>query len=219
MNTNTLPEDLVNFLSSGAKLKYDTTKCEIGAVELKNLHDLKLNNFRMELPRVNKHNNHPEHAPQAKIQCVSLLKHCDGYDAWGMLCWFPSIHQYGTIDVDNGLIYSFGIAISWREICKEPIKWLEYQWASDSLPWDPNLRADLSTSAKNSECALHFLNKPVYHDDDLPLLESVYTDLRARYAQLPTERQFLAKAKLEALENDIRRIYTRKSESIPAKLL
>lgn len=130
-----LPSDLVIFLRGRRELVYPAADCEVGAVVLEWLEDLELSKAEVHVDDEEMFADDPHfgEAGHYVIPCVSLLLDCAGYLPWGILCWFPTERQFGTVDSDHGKVVLFGPEIGWSEIVHEPARWLSLQW-SETAP-------------------------------------------------------------------------------------
>ncbi len=130
-----LPSDLVTFLRGRWELEYPTADCEVGTVMLEWLEDLELSTAEVHIDddQVFGDDPHFGDAGHYVLPCVSLLLDCEGYLPWGVLCWFPTERQFGTVDSDHGKVVLFGPDIGWSEICRDPARWLSLQWSNTDL--------------------------------------------------------------------------------------
>jgi hypothetical protein len=135
-----LPADLVAFLKSGKQLEYDPATCEAGAVTL-----LPLERLKVELFPTDSQSTAIEQAdpPGGELGCylvpaVSLLGDCTGgYDAVGLLLWYPEEGRYGTWDNSHTYLAVFPQETTWEQIVRKPAQHINSQWVGafeDSAP-------------------------------------------------------------------------------------
>ncbi len=128
-----LPQDLITFLRERRELIYSAADCEVGKVVLEWLEDLELSAAEAHVADEDHFADDPHHGEDGhySIPCVSLLLDCEGYLPWGVLCWFPAERQFGTVDSDHGRILLFGPNVGWRDIERDPARWLSLQWRAE----------------------------------------------------------------------------------------
>lgn len=128
-----LPEELQQFLREKNPLTYAPKNCEVGKVSLEWLEDLELSMAWVDseespLAETDPHAGEPGHY---EVPCVSLLFDCQNYEPWGVLCWFPKEQQFGTVDSDHNDVFLFGPEVGWKDIVRDPVRWLNYQWEEE----------------------------------------------------------------------------------------
>ena len=129
MNLNELPNDLVEFLRSGAQLRYDPEDCEPGKVGLSDIGSLKIGEVWIgtDVP------GDPNLGADGyySIPAVSLTSKCAAYDPEFILLWLPNEHLFGTWDSDHWVLTVFP-EIAWSEIVANPSAFLGAQWDANS---------------------------------------------------------------------------------------
>lgn len=136
-----LPDDLIAFLESGAKLEYEASECECGQVILLPIHKLKLDTVALDGQSLYGIANDPNAGKGGyyQIEAVNLVSACDGYDPEFILAWLPKSQLYGTWDCDHLAMTVFPGA-SWSDIAKKPLPFINAQWENDDVgvplvPW------------------------------------------------------------------------------------
>ncbi len=82
------------------------------------------------------------HDPEERreYEGYDLIKEAGGYDAEGVLVWFPEWKEYGSWDSDHHRIITYP-GITWRNIAAAPTWYINGQWYPDRVkhreinPW------------------------------------------------------------------------------------
>jgi hypothetical protein len=137
-----LPQEVVDFLKAGKQFEYDPSACEPGAVKLKKLDEVKLDEIYVNScdSPIETEDPHAGENGYYAVQAVNLVGECKAYRAEGILIWIPDYKVFGQWDCDHGSIMIFP-QISWTDIVDDPAYYLGAQWApleSDEYlkPWD-----------------------------------------------------------------------------------
>ncbi len=116
-----LPDDLVAFLKTDRRLRYDARACEIGVFTLRALDEVQ----EIELA---------VSAEQGEATCVmrglDLLKTCEAYDPRGMLVYIPSLRKYGSYDGEKQSLVTFR-GMSWSDFLASPTRYINAGWFED----------------------------------------------------------------------------------------
>jgi len=126
-----LPIDIVKFLKQGKQLEYEPSKSDVGIVKLQNFEELKLGEVCV-IPSEDHEiwKKLPKNAKYAyyQVKIVDLVEEISGdYHPEGILIWLPEYEMFGNWDMEHLVITVFP-KVSWPDIIKEPIKYLEGQW-------------------------------------------------------------------------------------------
>lgn len=138
----TLPQDLVEFLKKPANRTLDMKEGEVrkavfcGPDEIQKK-KFDVNSYELYL------NGHLDHDPEERkeYEGYDLVKEAGGYDAEGVLVWFPQWNEYGSWDCDHHRIITYP-SITWREIAVAPTWYINGQWYPDRAkhrevnPWE-----------------------------------------------------------------------------------
>jgi hypothetical protein len=116
-----LPDDLVAFLKTDRRLRYDAQACEIGVFTLRTLDEVQ----EIELT---------VSAEQGEAACVmrglDLLKSCEEYDPRGMLVYIPSLRKYGSYDSEKQSLVTYR-GMSWSDFLANPTRYINAAWFED----------------------------------------------------------------------------------------
>jgi hypothetical protein len=121
-----LPSDLVDFLTRGAPLIYDTFKCECGQVTLLPLDNLALATIDVE-PTSLRNDPHRGEDGNYAVPAVNLIAAAEHYDPEFILCWIPKLEQFATYDTDHQVLQIFP-DIHWTDIAADPLTYVNAQW-------------------------------------------------------------------------------------------
>jgi hypothetical protein len=143
-----LPEETINFFCS--KLSPYSFQLEQGDSIVNGclctLHQLHLSTVSLYTWEYN-HNEHGRACgfdPNFKkngeysIPVIELIAELDEYRPKGIFVWFPDIKQFGTCDIDHGVIYIFKNK-KWIDIINNLEDLLNYQW----YPWGEDSICDI----------------------------------------------------------------------------
>lgn len=137
----TLPGDFTAFLESGAKLVYDASQCECGQVLLLPVNKLRLDTVALDGQSLHGVADDPNAGKGGyyQIEAVNLVSDCDDYDPEFILAWLPKSQLYGAWDCDH-LAMTIFPGTTWSDIAKNPLPFVNAQWASDGVgvplvPW------------------------------------------------------------------------------------
>ncbi len=139
MDTLSLPEDLVAFLSAEQQLEYDPSICEAGRVRLYGPSELRLRTFGAHCGGTpsEKEDPHPGGGVY-RVPGIDLVAECTGdYEPEGLLVWFPGERSFGVWDSSHDYILVFGSGVTWSDIARSPARHINAQWAFDDLDRAP----------------------------------------------------------------------------------
>jgi hypothetical protein len=125
-----LPVDLVDFLRLGLKLDH-AAESEAGAIELLPMESLCLQLFPTDVdngPIDNSTDPHCREMGCYMVPAVSLVATCENYDPLGLILWFPNERCFGTWDSSHTLLESFSTDVTWTDIAREPVRYLNAFW-------------------------------------------------------------------------------------------
>lgn len=140
-----LPDDLIEFLNSRQRLKYDPEECEVGKITLLPVPKLKLKLFPTDTDNGIPDRQDDPH--KGELGCylvpgVSLVAKCEDYDPLGLLLWLPEEGCYGTWDSSHALVQAFPPAVTWTDIAADPVRYLNALWEDEEaggpaplIPW------------------------------------------------------------------------------------
>lgn len=145
-----LPKDLLAFIESTHEIELQFPKSRIFFAEVRKVQFLSIEELRLEEFEVNTweyYHNHGEEGEDPdltyKFNAVSLLKTTDGYEPSGVLVYIPLLRQYGTVDTDHALAYTFPHC-GWGTIEPNLPSYINAMWYPDEVdmallrPWaDP----------------------------------------------------------------------------------
>ena len=139
MDTLELPEDLVQFLSSGRQLVYDPTTCEAGLVRICGLSELRMRTFGAHCAGTPFEKDDPDPDGRVyQVPGVDLITACTGdYEPEGLLIWLPGERSFGVWDSSHDYVLVFGAEVSWSGIAKNPARFINAQWAFEDLDRAP----------------------------------------------------------------------------------
>jgi hypothetical protein len=116
-----LPDDLVAFLKTDHRLRYDAEACEIGVFTLRALDEVQ------EIELI-------VSAEQGGAACMmyglDLLKSCEEYDPRGMLVYIPLLRKYGSYDGDKQSLVTYR-GMSWSDFLANPTRYINAGWFED----------------------------------------------------------------------------------------
>jgi hypothetical protein len=135
-----LPDDLAAFLKAGKQLEYDPASCEAGLVTLLLPERLKVELFPTDCQSTDIEHKDPHEGELGcyLVPAVSLLANCTGgYDAVGLLLWFPEEGRYGTWDSSHTYLAVLPRETTWGQTAQKPAQHINSQWVGafeDSAP-------------------------------------------------------------------------------------
>ena len=114
MSNTRLPKDLVAYLADNAGKKIEFSKARIFSAEVREIEfrapsEIELTKFHINTWEY--YHNHgeegedPDH--EYEFEACSLLKTAKHYDPDGILVYIPFLREFGTIDTDHALAYTF----------------------------------------------------------------------------------------------------------------
>ncbi len=121
MPKNELPDDLVEFLGSDRRLKYDPSACEIGVFTFRTLEEIE------EIELIVRAEDHKSTYP---IRGLDLVKSCEEYDPRGMLVYIPSLRKYGSYDSELEVLITYR-GMSWSDFLADPARYINAAWDFD----------------------------------------------------------------------------------------
>jgi hypothetical protein len=137
-----LPEDLIGFLEFEQQLQYKTAECCAGEIKLKHLDEL----TPCEIVVMSFDTEYEIDDPMAglgyyMVRAVGLVatRNTEVEDNQ-VLLWFPDYQQYGQWDREHQNAIRF-VGISWKDICGDPVRFLEAKWTMEEktarpvAPW------------------------------------------------------------------------------------
>lgn len=140
-----LPSDLVNFLNAKSELEYDASLCEAGKVTLLSVDRIRVARYPLDADNNEIPGNDPHKGEFGcyLVQAANLVAACTGdYEPEGLLLWLPIEQRYATWDSSHSAIEVFGPKVSWKDIAKRPVHYINAQWGEGArtkplVPW-PN---------------------------------------------------------------------------------
>lgn len=109
-----LPKDLTAYLTENAGKKIEFSKARIYSAEVREIVFRTVSEIELTKFHVNTweyYHNHGEDGEDPELEyefeAISLLKTAKHYDPAGVLVYFPFLREYGTIDTDHALAYTF----------------------------------------------------------------------------------------------------------------
>jgi hypothetical protein len=134
-----LPDDLVQFLTSGRQLEYDPTTCEAGRIRLYGLSELRLRTFAAHCGGTPFEQADPDSSGGVYwVPGVDLVAACTGdYEPDGLLIWLPGERSFGVWDSSHDYVLVFGAEVRWSDIAKNPARFINAQWAFEDLDRAP----------------------------------------------------------------------------------
>ncbi|MCE9562166.1 MAG: hypothetical protein K8U57_08945 [Planctomycetes bacterium] len=124
-----LPDDLQAFLHRRERLRYDTSFCEPGQIELLPLDRITLGEVWIE-PRWKSDPQGDPHAGEKGyyfFPAVNLVSEAEGYKPEFILLWLPNEQLYGTWDDEHYKLFVFP-GVTWADIAADPRPYLVAQW-------------------------------------------------------------------------------------------
>ncbi len=121
MPKDELPDDLVEFLGSDRRLKYDPSACEIGVFTFRTLEEIE------EIELIVRAEDHKSTYP---IRGLDLVKSCEEYDPRGMLVYIPSLRKYGSYDSELEVLITYR-GMSWSDFLADPARYINAAWDFD----------------------------------------------------------------------------------------
>jgi hypothetical protein len=141
-----LPEDLTAFLKAGRQLRHDPEACEMGAITLRRLEEMRVELFPVD-PGRGVNDPHEGETGSYLVPGVDLIaSSTGGYDEIGLLLWFPREGRYGFWDEEHGHIHLLPRGTSWVDIANAPVQHLNAAWGdaeavpAEELVPDPRYR-------------------------------------------------------------------------------
>lgn len=126
-----VPQDLLDFITSGDKLEFDPTECEAGNITLCNIDQLHLSLFSVNCDDTDVGSEDPNigRAGCYLVEGVDLIQESDGgYGSEGLLIWLPKDNRYAVWDSSHNQMFVFETKTRWVDIVKTPIRYLNAQW-------------------------------------------------------------------------------------------
>jgi hypothetical protein len=121
MSTDDLPDDLVEFLESDRRLKYDASACEIGIFTFHALDEIKQIDLTVSAK---------DHQSTCTVRALDLVKSCEGYDPKGMFVYIPSLRKYGSYDSESQVLITYG-GMTWSNFLADPARYINAAWDND----------------------------------------------------------------------------------------
>jgi predicted RNA-binding Zn-ribbon protein involved in translation (DUF1610 family) len=117
-----LPDDLLEFLESDRRLKYDASACEIGVFTFRAADEIEEITLTVSAE---------DEESACVIRALDLLKSCDAYDPRGMLVYIPSMRKYGSYDSEKRSLITYR-GMSWSAFLADPARYINAGWSADT---------------------------------------------------------------------------------------